>query len=378
MQPSRQRRRTRDRCIDVKRLTAEDTKILVDFLALAVDRDQLAEFVYLATGDRLFVEFVSPDLPLKPMLRKLIEQLELGPVTDKVLRVVYRGKPYQADLRTFIAQLDPTIPAAAARVPLVVGFQQAGQPAAADSAGPGLERNIRPALASPDTDLWLGRFEQIKLRVCRIEVNQAGIGTGFLVGPGAVLTNWHVVRAARNAGLEGALACRFDYRRLVGGGTDPGTLVPVAAVVAERPCSDAELGGANPDQPPPTPDQLDYALLRLPAPMPERGFLALSDPPPIAPDAALIIVQHPKGDPMRFALDTDAVIGLVHGGLRLRYRTNTEAGSSGSPCFGMEWDLQALHHLGDPAMGTDTFNQGIPVGLIRASIQASGEGALLG
>ena len=111
--------------------------------------------------------------------------------------------------------------------------------------------------------------------------------------------------------------------------------------------------------------------------MPERGCCTLADPPPIAAGAALIIVQHPRGEPMRFAIDTDAVIGFVHDDLRLRYRTNTEAGSSGSPCFSMGWDLQALHHLGDPAAGPAPFNQGIPVGLNRASIQASGQGALL-
>ena len=33
---------------------------------------------------------------------------------------------------------------------------------------------------------------------------------------------------------------------------------------------------------------------------------------------------------------------------RVRYRTNTEEGSSGAPCFDKDWELVALHHSGDP------------------------------
>lgn len=362
----------------MKRLTANETEQLVTLLTHALSLDQVETFVYLGTGDRLYEEYIPEGaLPLRPLLRKLLEKLEKGPVTDRFLRVVYREKPLQTELLELIAQFYPTIPAAAQRVPVQVGFQEGGAVTTPASDGPALERLVRPALASPDTQVWLDQFETVKRRVCRIEVNQAGIGTGFLVGPGAVLTNWHVAQEARKNGLLNQLACRFDYRKLTAGGVDPGTLIAVTAVADELSCSAAELT-ADPDQPPPAADQLDYALLQLAQPAPERGWFVLKDPPPIAAQAPLIIVQHPQGDPLRFAIDTEAVIGFVHAGLRLRYRTNTEAGSSGSPCFGLNWDLQALHHLGDPAMGAGTFNQGVPIGLVRQSILTRGAQAMLG
>jgi len=44
----------------------------------------------------------------------------------------------------------------------------------------------------------------------------------------------------------------------------------------------------------------------------------------------------------------------------------------------MDWELVALHHFGDPAWQAPQFNQGVPIDLIRASIEARGHGALLG
>lgn len=361
----------------MQRLSAEQTETLVGMLSKAVDVNQLATYVYLGTGNRLFVEYVTELQPLTPMLRQLLDALEREGTTDKFLRIVYRERPFQTEMRAFILALEPAIGPAAQQQSVLFEFQKAGATTDAPSEGPGLERNIRPANPMLDTGVWIDQFQKITRRVCRIEVNQSGIGTGFLVGPSAVLTNWHVVQTARNAGMKDQLACRFDFRRVTGGGTDPGTLIPVAAVAFETPCSASELT-VTPDAIPPTPAQLDYALLRLATPVPERGFFVLADPPPIAPDAGLIIVQHPGGDPLEFAIDTKSVIGFVHDGLRLRYSTNTKAGSSGSPCFSLTWDLQALHHLGDPAAGPGIYNQGVPIGLIRQSITANGTAGLLG
>jgi hypothetical protein len=58
---------------------------------------------------------------------------------------------------------------------------------------------------------------------------------------------------------------------------------------------------------------------------------------------------------------------------RVRYRVNTEPGSSGSPCFDRNWDIVALHHAGaykDDAK--DRFNQGIPIGRIVADLRSQG------
>ncbi|MEC9343517.1 MAG: serine protease, partial [Pseudomonadota bacterium] len=123
----------------------------------------------------------------------------------------------------------------------------------------------------------------------------------------------------------------------------------------------------------------DYALLSLAdRPGDQRGWVTLPmDAILPARDAPLMIVQHPDGAPMKLALDTEAVIGAMHGGLRLRYATNTEPGSSGSPCFGIDWQPVALHHMGDPAWQA-TYNQGVPLALIRAAIEADDKAGMLG
>lgn len=359
-------------------LNANEIDRLSRLLAKAVDFSQLERMVFLATGDRLFVEYVGPGLPLRPTIEKLIEALERDAVTERLAAVVYREKPFQTELRGFLLQLYPQIaPAAQAPTPSFV-VQDAGQrrPDLADG-GPGLQRVVKPALKQIDLRLWLDRADAISRQVSRIEADNAPLGTGFLVGSGLVLTNWHVIDEARKRGALARLGCRFDFNRLADGGVEAGTLVPVTGVLDERPCSPAELT-ATPDVPPPEADELDYALLELSEATKTRGFVALKPAPPIAKDDPLIIVQHPQGDSLKFALDTAAVTGFVHQDLRLRYHTNTLPGSSGSPCFSMELDLVALHHLGDPARGPALYNQGVPIDRVRASLVARGQGNRLG
>ena len=70
---------------------------------------------------------------------------------------------------------------------------------------------------------------------------------------------------------------------------------------------------------------------------------------------------------MKLALDTQAIIGVNGNATRVRYRTNTEPGSSGSPCFDANWNLVALHHAGDPNFTpgyNPQYNQGIPIATI--------------
>ena len=87
------------------------------------------------------------------------------------------------------------------------------------------------------------------------------------------------------------------------------------------------------------------------------------------PSEPLFILQHPGGRSMKLAFDTDAVVGENANGTRLRYRTNTEPGSSGAPCLDGRGRLVALHHLGDPGWhAPPRFNQGIPIARIAKRI----------
>jgi hypothetical protein len=115
--------------------------------------------------------------------------------------------------------------------------------------------------------------------------------------------------------------------------------------------------------------------------IPDKGkALAFTSP------MALLIAQHPDGAPLKMAMDTSAIdktlqppLWLNGAGTRVRYATRTEGGSSGSPCFDFDWNLIALHHYGDPAQGhPPTYNQGVPIGLIRDLLEARGHAAVLG
>jgi len=101
----------------------------------------------------------------------------------------------------------------------------------------------------------------------------------------------------------------------------------------------------------------------------------------LLPDAPLLIVQHPHGQPLKLALETRSITTVNANRTRVRHRTNTERGSSGSPCFNVHWELVALHHCGDPddsPAGLARWNQSIPVDTIVALIIRRGHADALG
>lgn len=370
-------------------LNGSDIDELSRELARTLSLDDLERMVHSSTGDRLFVEYVGPGKPLRPTIYDLLVTLEQQGTTAHFLAEVYRNRQWKPEVQALIAARLPE----AAVLPerhLPLSLQQGGLAvpgASQDAFSPGLQRNVRPNLAKLDLRIWLERLMEIERRVCRIEISDRPAGTGFLVGPAAVLTNWHVVEKAHAEGRLDRVRCRFGYVRLSDGAREPGEAV---ALHPDRLLDFSPYGAGegrnDPDNPPPGPEELDYALLRLAEPVGNhivegaaRGWLSLRDGGwALEADAPLMIVQHPDGAPMKLAMDTQAVIGPVANGLRVRYRTNTEPGSSGSPCFSMDWDLVALHHYGDPAWKDPLFNQGVPIGILRQRIVARGAGAYLG
>jgi hypothetical protein len=95
------------------------------------------------------------------------------------------------------------------------------------------------------------------------------------------------------------------------------------------------------------------------------------------PGSPIIIVQHPQGDRLRLAIETNGIIGVNTARTRVTYRTNTLGGSSGSPCFNQDWTLVALHHSGDPGVSAP-YNEGIPISTIRAHLPDAVRGLLGG
>lgn len=266
---------------------------------------------------------------------------------------------------------------------------------AGPATGPQLERTIKKANPFLDVVEFRTRLGQMEGRVCKIELPGDGSGTGFLVNTDVIITNYHVMEEVIKGTVNASdVIVRFDYKRLAKGNVGDGTVYTLAQDwrIHDSPYSNADL-----DDPPTggqEVDHLDYSLFRLStaAATEPIGGAANADPnasprgfiekPTAAHDflksPALFILQHPDGEPLKLAIDTESVIAVNPNGSRVRYRTNTEAGSSGSPCFDSKWNLVALHHLGDPNWGVPKFNQGIPFTAIQALLATTGAADALG
>lgn len=280
--------------------------------------------------------------------------------------------------------------------------------ALAMATAPELERVVSDSNSYLDIATYRGKLGEIEGRVCRVEVDTGSgtaYGTGFLVGADLVLTNHHVVQdviaaAGGGTGSAGGLAptrevlMRFDYK-IPWGGTQPlpGVVVRVIEIVDHSPYSSVDMQ-PRPKTGQPLADQLDYALLRLEtppgaAPFGERPIGDKAEPgaPPrgaiplpagdrvFEPGAPLVIVQHPDRAPMKLAIESNAILEVNANGTRVTYRTNTDPGSSGSPCFNQNLDLVALHHAGDPRHAPTyhpEFNEGIPIAAVRDLLRQRG------
>jgi hypothetical protein len=254
-----------------------------------------------------------------------------------------------------------------------------GKPA---PAGWQLEDLLRedPDFLKPDG--WLTKLAALRGRVCRIEhssrpADKPGFGTGWLVGPDLVLTNYHVIQAFKPvaaSGLEaGEITCRFDVPESPEPGASRGReckLAPNWLVDGSRP------GEAERDEgtAPPTDAELDYALIRLAERAGEdktektatRGWVDLGSQGKAPRNGdVLLIVQHPEGLPQRFAFG-NVVNKPDTSALRLLHDANTLKGSSGSPVVDIKLDIIALHHAGGQA------NQAVPIEQVAKRLTAQG------
>jgi Effector-associated domain 5/Trypsin-like peptidase domain len=251
-----------------------------------------------------------------------------------------------------------------------------------------LQRLVRATAKFQDVAAWRTKLAALESVVCRVEIDGKPQGTAFLVGPDLVLTNHHVVATlVDKKDVSGLLQFRFDYKRSA-------ETHQVSDGVTVKPGLDWLRASAKPAPfeqdtklPPgePAADELDFALIGLEraignepvgttdagAKGRSRGWIRVQGDPVLTRlevgDQAFIL-EHPLGDPLQLA------VGTITKPLerRVRYDVNTQAGSSGSPCLNAALDLVALHHFGDPAYSTPTYNQGIPVHLIAAFCAAKG------
>jgi V8-like Glu-specific endopeptidase len=327
--------------------------------------------------------------PMRDIVFDLLSQAEREGWTTDLIREAYRYNPRNPDLLKIYEKyglaVGLSVQDSGAEVPQIKAISSGG-----------FEKTIKDRLPQLDFDVWREKMTQVEGRVCRVEIGGNAAGTGFLVGPDAVLTNYHVLEAV----LEGTrpattVTCRFDYKVLADKSRVEGTVVGLHPTDWKLDFSrySAAEKTQTPDTPPPTPDELDYTLVRLARQLgeepvtpkggseaPKRGWLTLSTPATaFTPKMPLMIAQHPDGKPLKLAVDTESVIGVNPNRTRVRYATNTEPGSSGSPVFDLEWNLVALHHFGDPAYDhPPAYNQGVPIDLIQQRIAAQGKAGILG
>lgn len=232
-----------------------------------------------------------------------------------------------------------------------------------------------------DVARWRTELTRAEWRVCRIDRDGAGCGTGFLVGPDAVLTNYHVVEPAIDGGASpDRYTCRFDYKVSEAGDViSAGEVVPLASdgawLIDASPYSAVDT---VPDPKPgdPAADELDYALLRLARREGDRAaggrdggearsWLVLEAAPvDYRALSAVAILQHPETLPLKLALGMDERVATNDAGNRIRYSVPTLPDSSGSPVFDSDWRLIGLHHSGDPRRIRPEFNEGIPIAAI--------------
>jgi V8-like Glu-specific endopeptidase len=306
-------------------------------------------------------------------------------VTDDVLDVPLQNvTSLNNDMATMVFDLITWVRARGRLTELVIGAAAAnpGAPklkAVADqfrfaAAAPGeVERIVLADVPFENVGQWLDTLGRLRRAVCRIEPqpppNVAGYGTGFLVAPDVVMTNYHVIEPLLNGGADRVVA-RFDYETAADG-------VAVSKGREARLAADWRLGIESPVA------GLDFALVRLAEPVggepvaggkrellrPTRHAFQVGRP--------LIILQHPAAAPLKLAIgsvvDPDPVPN------RVSYTVNTEPGSSGSPCFTTRLDLVALHHWGDNP------NRGVRMGAVldflaarKADLAAKGLGGLVG
>ncbi len=277
-----------------------------------------------------------------------------------------------------------------------IALQKAGvaQLPAATTPGEGFERTIKRYLPMLDVATWRMQLFRMERCVCRIEVATGEMGTGFLVGPDAVLTNYHVLRSViEKESPANEVRFRFDYYVQPNGVESPGLLAELHPSEWQIDFSRYTAGEKKglPEESLPTLDELDYALVKVARPLgieplgdgtegtAPRGWIPIPTvAPAITPHMPIFILEHPNSGPLKLAMDTEGVLNVNANATRVRYSTNTERGSSGSPCFDIKWNLVALHHYGDPAFSHPEYNQGIPIDAIRKRLQSQGKSAALG
>jgi V8-like Glu-specific endopeptidase len=204
---------------------------------------------------------------------------------------------------------------------------------------------------------WLQIGLQRARSVCRV-VTPRGLGTGFLIGRGWLLTNHHVIPdapTARDSHVE------FGYEEDADGRLQQASRYGLRADTV-RASQGLDFCAVAVEQAADSPPLESWGRLDLVAALPAVG-------------EHVTIIQHPSGGPKQIALTANQVVNVFDH--RLQYVTDTMPGSSGSPVFNDRWQVVALHHAGGNLMrdsrgGAIYANEGILASHLLKTTELSG------
>jgi hypothetical protein len=197
---------------------------------------------------------------------------------------------------------------------------------------------------------WYRRGVDIAKAVGRLSIAGKAVATCFLLSPRHVLTPSHVFS------LSGAI----DADKLVvfeRAGAGPGEVRRAKSLAWN---SDSA--------------ELDVAILDLDAPVTDISPLSLrgSRQTQFNMGDRVVVVGYPYGGALSFSLSESVIVGADEHSLR--YSTPTAPGSSGSPVFGANWDLLAMHHASRSVQGlqgSEWVSEGIRASAILAALDQS-------
>ncbi|MFK7937328.1 MAG: trypsin-like peptidase domain-containing protein [Saprospiraceae bacterium] len=211
----------------------------------------------------------------------------------------------------------------------------------------GIEKNdtFEKIIGSQDNLLkisWLEKALSAAKSVCLIVGADGSRGTGFMIADNYLVTNNHVipdVAFAKTAYIE------FNFEENRAGSQKERYRYELDAT--DFLTSDKY--------------ELDVTRVRVKEntnaqPLSHWGYLNLESKSKIRTGDPVTIIQHAAGEQKRIALNANEVIGTEN--QYLFYKTDTLAGSSGSPVFNRDWDVVALHHAGSNFKNTPA-NRGI-------------------
>jgi hypothetical protein len=337
---------------------------------------RLAQMAGLATGSIDFngpVKFVVQDVLDKARLADRLQQLLFEVFNDPEVEGLH-----EALRKTMAGHEAKVLTAALSRKPSldVLGRLPADVLVQGET---GTETLLNAMAAFEDPALFRSRLAASEVRVCQVIVRGEAAGSGFLVGPQHILTNWHVTQTLGSQGGDGVAL--FDHKRDTQGAVvNPGRPVPFApewkAASSGFAADPVELSPEGPAM-----GLFDYALVHLSEPVGSQGigpdgagdsrgsFTLSARGTPISADEPLWVLGHPATAdvqlPLLLSFASPGGATLSTNLTRLRYKMNTKRGSSGSVVLDRNFDAVALHHFGGTA-----DNQGVPRSLVIQDLRA--------